>query len=159
MEKQKKQESLYSKGSMEKDKVFLDSSILIAALLSSQGGSFYILDQLFSIYELQINEYVLEETMRVLATKFHEKPELKTTLFLMIGIARIQILPNPSLKQIKNLEKVLNPEDAPILASAWEHSAYLISLDKDFFAHKVVEFIKNKNLLILKPREFIALLK
>lgn len=144
---------------MEKDKVFLDSSVLIAALLSSQGGSFYILDQLFNIYEFQINEYVLEETMRVLATKFRTKPELKTALFLMIGLARVQILSNTSLKQIKNLEKVLNAEDAPILASAWEHSSYLISLDEDFFARKVVEFIQNKNLLILKPREFIALLK
>ena len=46
---------------MLKNRVFVDSSILIAALLSSRGGSFYILTQLKDEFQFQINDYTLEE--------------------------------------------------------------------------------------------------
>jgi predicted nucleic acid-binding protein len=50
---------------MPKNRVFLDSSILITALLSSRGGSFYILTQLKDKLHFQINNYVLEEIFEV----------------------------------------------------------------------------------------------
>ena len=81
--------------STEKSRVFLDSSVLIAAALSTQGGSFYVLTQLSSVCEFQINDYVLEETTRVLATKFRAKPHLRTGLFLLLGVASVLILENP----------------------------------------------------------------
>lgn len=142
---------------MQKNKVFLDSSILITAVLSPQGGSFYMLTQLNKEYEFQINEYVLEEITRVLATKFNNQPDLKTNLYLLLGVAAIRVLPNPTPKQIKNLNKVLNKEDAPILASALEHGSFLVTLDNDFFTKSAVELSQKRNLKILKPREFIAL--
>lgn len=142
---------------MQKSKVFLDSSILITAVLSSQGGSFYMLTQLNKECEFQINEYILEETMRVLATKFSNHPDLKTNLYLLLGIAAIRVLPNSTLKQIKKLGEIINKEDSPILASALEHGSYLITLDNDFLTKFIIEFSQKRNLKILKPREFIAL--
>lgn len=142
---------------MQKNKVFLDSSILITAVLSSQGGSFYMLTQLNKQYEFQINEYVLEETMRVLATKFNNQPGLKTNLYLLLGIAAINVLPNPTPKQIKKLMKIINKEDSPILASALEHDSFLVTLDNDFFTKITIEFSQKRSLKILKPQEFIAL--
>lgn len=142
---------------MQKNKVFLDSSILITAVLSQQGGSFYILTQLNKESEFQINDYVLEETLRVLGTKFANNPDLKTNLYLLLGIAPINILSNPDQKQIKRLSKILNKEDSPILASAFENSSFLVTLDNDFFTKSIIGFSQKANLKILKPREFIAL--
>lgn len=51
---------------MLKNRVFVDSSILITALLSSRGGSFYILTQLKNKFHFQINNYVLDEIFLVL---------------------------------------------------------------------------------------------
>lgn len=116
-----------------------------------------MLTQLNKEYEFQINEYVLEEITRVLATKFNNQPDLKTNLYLLLGVAAIRVLPNPTPKQIKNLNKVLNKEDAPILASALEHGSFLVTLDNDFFTKSAVELSQKRNLKILKPREFIAL--
>lgn len=140
---------------MEKDKVFLDSSVLITATLSSRGGSFYILNNLKNKFEFQINEYVLKETLEILAQKFSTKKELKNKLFLLLGWTPIKILPFPSKREIKNLEKVINKEDAPILTSAIENGDYLLTLDNDFLTKNVVEFSKKKGLIILKPKEFI----
>lgn len=141
---------------MEKDRVFLDTSILITALLSSLGGSFYILTQLNEKYQFQINEFVLNEILKVLDKKFSHKKELKNYLFLLLGLSKIEILPNPSKFSLKRVSKIINKEDAPILVSALQSSHYLITLDrKDFLNPKVLEFAKKKGLSILTPREFL----
>ncbi len=58
--------------------MFLDTSVLVTAVLSSAGGSFYILNSLKDRFEFFINEYVLEEAIRVLDDKFHQKEDYKT---------------------------------------------------------------------------------
>src|SRR3989344_8285360 len=103
-----------------RNNVFVDSSILIAAILSPVGGSFYVLMELKDKFEFKINEYVFEEVFRILDTKFISKPELKTELFLIIGIANIEIFKNPLLAQVKKAEKFINRDDAPILAGSME---------------------------------------
>lgn len=42
---------------MQKTKVFVDSSVFIAAALSSRGGSFYILSGLQEQFEFITNQY------------------------------------------------------------------------------------------------------
>ena len=44
---------------MAKPKVFLDSSVIITALLSTQGGSFYIIEYYKINFTFQINKYSL----------------------------------------------------------------------------------------------------
>ncbi len=140
---------------MAKDSVFLDSSVLIAALLSSRGGSFYILNQWRDAFEFLINDYVFEETMGVLNEKFIDKEDLKDKLFLLMGLTPIKILKSPLGNEFKTLTNIINKKDAPILASALKHSSYFLTLDNDFFAEPVTKFSKKKGLFILKPREFI----
>lgn len=140
---------------MAKNKVFLDSSIIISALLSSRGGSFFILYYFKDIFEFQINEYVFDEVIDILGKKFSNKPHLKNKFFILIGLTPIKIFPDPSKNETKILEKFINKEDAPILASALKHSSYLLTLDNDFLINGVLKFATSKNLFILKPKEFI----
>lgn len=140
---------------MAKPKVFLDSSVLIAAVLSTRGGSFYILTHFRDKCEFQISEYVLEETIKVLNQKFKDREDLKGKLFLLLGWARVKVLSNPSHRKLKTIEKLMNIEDAPILASALGANSYLLTLDNDFLDEKLLSFARSKRLIILKPREFI----
>lgn len=152
---QKKRGKPFTRRIMAKNRVFLDSSVLITAVLSSKGGSFYILTQLNDICEFQINEYVLEEVQRILGSKFSSAPDLKTKLFLILGSAGVRICSNQSIKDVRIFAKIINKEDAPILASAIKHSSYLLTLDNDFFQEKVVHSARERGLTIVKPREFI----
>ncbi len=144
---------------MPKNRVFVDSSILITALLSSQGGSFYILTQLKNKFHFQINNYVLDEIFGVLDKKFYLQKELKNYLFLLLGLVKIEILPNPSKISLKRLSKIINKGDAPILDSALLNSNYLLTLDKDFLNEKVRNFAGESNDLVFTPREFINFLR
>lgn len=137
------------------NRVFLDSSVLITALLSSKGGSFYILKQYRDTLRFFINEYVLAETIAVLRKKFPKHKNLEHNLYLLIGFSKIEVLPNPEKKRLKPLFKLIEKEDAPILASALEHCDYLLTLDNDFLSKDVVSFTQKKNLTVIKPAELL----
>jgi len=139
-------------------RVFLDTSILITALLSSRGGSFYLLREYRGELEFFINEYVLEETVEVLRTKFPKQKELEHNLYLLLGFSKIEVLPNPQKNQLKPVQKIIEREDAPILASAIDRCDYLLTLDNDFLTEAVRNFAQSKSLKIFKPREFIEFL-
>ena len=141
--------------SMVKNRVFVDSSVFISAVLSSHGGSFYLLTSLKEKFVFQTNEYVLAEIARVLNTKFSTNRELENRMFLLLGIARVNVLLNPPLQKVLSLKKILNVEDTPILASALAHSDYLLTLDNDFFSQLVLEFAQKRNLNIVKPQHLI----
>jgi predicted nucleic acid-binding protein len=140
---------------MPKSNVFLDSSVIIAALLSPTGGSFYIIEHCKNDFVFQINKYSLDEIQNILGSKFAGQPELKTKLFLLLGITQVKILDNPPKKQIIEMIKHISENDTPILASALKHSDYLITLDNEFLEPEIVEMAKKKSLIILKPKEFI----
>ena len=140
---------------MVKNRVFVDSSVFISAVLSSHGGSFYLLTSLKEKFVFQTNEYVLAEIARVLNTKFSTNRELENRMFLLLGIARVNVLFNPPLQKVLSLKKILNVEDTPILASALAHSDYLLTLDNEFFNSRVSNYARKKKLTILKPKEFI----
>jgi len=140
---------------MARNRAFLDTSILMTALLSSRGGSFYILTQLKDKFHFQINKYVLEEILEVLIKKFFSQRELKSNLFFLLGFAKVEVLSNPTKSSLRLLGKIINRKDAPILASALQNSDYLLTLDKDFLDVRVRDFAEQNNLLILTHREFI----
>lgn len=140
---------------VKRNKVFIDSSILIAATLSHAGGSFYLLTELKNKFAFKINDYVFEEVLRILNTKFDSRPEFKTELFLIIGLANIEVLKNSSLVQVKKAGKFINKDDAPILAGAMENCSYLLTLDNHFLSENVSRFAIKNHLRILKPKEFL----
>ncbi|MBI2263419.1 putative toxin-antitoxin system toxin component, PIN family [Candidatus Berkelbacteria bacterium] len=136
-------------------KVFLDTSVLLSALFSRRGGSFYILSQLKDHFEILINEYVLEEVLSVLNRKFPAKFDFKNTLFILLAVGKVKVLPNPSPKLVESASEIIEKEDAPILASAILESDFLVTLDKDFLEEMVQKFMEKKNIIICTPREFI----
>lgn len=144
---------------MDKPRVFLDTSIFITALLSNRGGAFYILDVLKDRLTLHTNEYVLTEIEDVLTSKFADRSDMRTHLFLMMGATPIAILPHAPMRELAVLKDVISEKDAPILASALAHSSYLLTLDNEFFNQRIHELAVAKGLTILKPKECIALFR
>lgn len=142
---------------MHKPIVFLDSSVMIAALLSGQGGSAFILNQLRWNFHFQINEYVLAEVQEIIKTKFSDRPNMSIQLFLWMGVNPIIVLENPTKKEVIKFSKYISKNDAPILASALNNSDYLLTLDNEFFGEKIMELAKKNSLTILKPKELIEI--
>lgn len=102
---------------MSKAKIFLDSSALIAGVLSPVGAArvLLVMSERAEIL-LFINEHVITETERSLAKKVPQAlPEFRRTL----KNADIKIIPNPSAREVKkNLYLISDPQDVPILLSA-----------------------------------------
>ena len=138
-----------------KPAVFLDSSVIIASLLSATGGSFYIINTLKDNFDLAINEYGLSEIQNVSKSKFAHQPNLQIQLFLTLGMAKIAVLPNPTKREKNLAAKYISAIDAPILASALKHSDYLITLDNEFLKQEIIDLAKKSGLIILKPKDFI----
>jgi predicted nucleic acid-binding protein len=113
---------------MHKPIVFLDSSVIIAALLSGQGGSAFVITQLRWNFKFQINEYVLKEVQEIIKTKFSDRPNMSTQLFLWMGINPIVVIENPTKKEVVKFSKYISQNDAPILSSALNNSDYLLNL-------------------------------
>jgi predicted nucleic acid-binding protein len=138
-------------------RVFVDSSCLIAACLSSSGASYFcIIYAPEAGYELLINEVVFEETLDVFKRKF---PELRNRFFGLLSIGNFSILKNPGKKELKIVKNLIEEKDAPILVSAIKYADYLLTLDKGFFKKEVLDFAKIHKLIILSPKEFIQFLK
>ena len=131
--------------------------MLIAAILSPIGGSSHILRNFHSFIFFQTNEYVLEEVERILRSKFFGQSHLRTDLFLLLGVARIEIMPNPPKNQVVAAQKWISRNDAPILASALSSSDYLLTLDNEFFKSDIGTFIEQeyRGFAVVKPKEFI----
>ena len=144
---------------MPKTKVFLDSSVIITALLSARGGSFYILNRLHDDFIFQVNEYALAEIQEVIRRKFDADAQMRTQLFLLLGAAQIQILANPGARLVNLAARHISQNDAPILATALQHSDYLLTLDNEFLQLGVVGMARKKSLIILKPKDFIEMFR
>lgn len=141
---------------MEKGRVvFLDTSVVIAALLSHTGGSARVIFEYSNKYHLVINDHVQDELTDLLPRKFAKQPELANELFVMLGLAQIEILTTPPLPQIRSLYHIINKKDAPILASAIHMCEYLLSLDDDFLQPPVTSYAKKYGLSICTPGEFL----
>lgn len=144
---------------MHKLPVFLDSSVIITALLSSRGGSYYVLTQLHERFAFQINEYVLAEVQEIIQQKFQDRPQLLSNLFLLLGLAGVLVSTDPSKREVLAAARLISKKDAPILASAMTDSDYLLTLDNEFLKPHIVKKAKEKGLSILKPGDFILLYK
>lgn len=144
---------------MAKPEVFLDTSVLITALLSEKGASFYLLMEYHDYCQFYINDYVLTELLDVLKRKFADRTDLHAKLFLLLGVAGIEILSSPSESELRLAAHMIESEDIPILASALKHSDYLLTLDQDFLKEKVVSFAHERELIVQKPGDFLRSLE
>ena len=119
--------------------IFLDSSVIIAAVMSPTGGArvLFHLSQARSI-RLMVGRGVLQETEEVLQRK---APHLLGLLAQLLDEANIEIGNAPNSKQLKQAKSLIEYEpDADVLAQA-------ISAKPDWFvSHDKEHFIGNTGL-------------
>lgn len=132
--------------------IFLDASVLVAATLSSTGGSFrIIMESAVRGFQLITSRYAYRETERTLAIKYPEK-----LIELQHVISHVVIVPDASQKVVVSVLPLIDFKDAPILAAALVQKAHiLLTLDR-------IHFIENQTLQksvsplnILTPGNFI----
>lgn len=122
---------------MKRFSIFVDSSVLVAAMLSSSGGSFRLCREANEgLLRIVSNQYVEEEVREVLRRKYPLKA-LQADEFL--SWTKIYIHNKPPVYLVKKLTGCIATKDAPVLAGAVQaKSKFLVTLDqKDFFTNKV----------------------
>jgi putative PIN family toxin of toxin-antitoxin system len=137
-------------------KVFLDTSVLLSGLNSPFGASAFILS-LFKLKKLIIvvSPEVILEAEKVIETKF---PLLKIP-FLDFLSSGPMITKKLKAKEIKSAYKIIDSEDAPILAGAMKGKVdFLITLDKKFLK-TIKPFEKKIGFKVLTPKEFLEVLR
>ncbi|MCJ7739941.1 PIN domain-containing protein, partial [Candidatus Microgenomates bacterium] len=124
-------------------KVFLDSSVLVAASGSISGASAFILGK---SKEGDIRTYVsldvIGEARKNIKLKMPKAAFFRFTYFLKQ--AKMILVPTPTIEETALCENYIEKKDAPILAAAKKSRvSHLVTLDrKHFFTDKVKAFIK-----------------
>ena len=134
-------------------RVFLDSSVLVAGIISQTGASSAILD-LGEAGEIIIvlSKGVLVETDRVFEKKF---PGLIGEFREFIRNLAPIVTADPTAQEIREAESVIDKGDASILAAAQKVNIhYLVSLDtRHFHTPKARQYLRNP---IVTPAQFLT---
>lgn len=131
-------------------KVFLDSSVIIAGLASTTGGSHKVL----ALAELNlispcISEEVVCEVLRNAQKKLPNSLAHFYTLFKTLPFKII----DSTDKDLKYAKTLINEKDAPILAAAiYGQVDWLLSLDRHFLT---ADLQGKVNFTISSPKEFL----
>lgn len=134
-------------------KVFVDSSVLIAAAISSTGSA---RDLIMSSFRKKVmiilSDLVLEETERNLSNK---APQALPAFRLFLEVLNPEVV-IPTRSLIAKVEKIVDAKDAPIIAAAVRAKAdYLVSFDrKHLLQHKEAIEAKFK-IQVVTPNEVI----
>lgn len=136
-----------------KDKVFLDASVILAALGSKTGGSFCVL----KLCRAGIVKGLITETILAEA-KAHEsrvKRASAKNIEELITREKITVLPSPKESTIIKFTNLINDGGRHVIAGATEAGAdFLLTLDtRHFFKKRLKEKIKPRQ--ILTPGEFL----
>ncbi len=97
----------------------------------------------------------MAELEELLQGKFRGHSNLQNKLFLLLGIAEMEVLSYPSKKEVVKTAKIISKKDAPILVSALVSAKFLVTLDNEFMAKKVSEYALKHGLKVLKPGNLI----
>ena len=135
-------------------KVFLDTNIYFAGILSQTGASHLILEianrKKILLYSSKL---VLREAERNLRLK--AKPENLKSFHRYLQKTKIHVIPFPEDKILEPLEPLIHPKDLPILGAAFAGRVdYLITLDKRHFFTTSLQSPLMK-FGIMTPRDFI----
>ncbi|MBF0386550.1 MAG: putative toxin-antitoxin system toxin component, PIN family [Candidatus Omnitrophica bacterium] len=135
----------------ERWRVFLDTNVFIAGLVSRTGASAAILD-LGEAGEIRIliSRHVLVEADRVFSKKF---PQLTDQFRLFIKNLAPLLIDDPAPAAVMAAGKVIEPGDAPILAAVKAEPAdYLVTLNtRHFITSQVRAYVSTP---IVTPAEF-----
>ncbi len=138
--------------------VFLDTSVLIAATLSSKGASAEILNlcrhgQLKGV----VSDAVMAEFVDVLCRKYPHQSTFADSLITLSRLEITKIKKSPLIQKAKKW--ITDSKDAHVLAAAAKTKVdYLITLDvRDFIWDATVS--KKSGLSITTPGDFMAILR
>lgn len=133
-------------------RVFLDTSALIAGIISPTGAAHEVLRLCEAkVVKPVISRQVLTEADRNLSAKL---PDLIPDYRALLRHLSPHLVQDPGLKAVEQATKVINSKDAPILAAALEADVdYLITWNTRHFHKKAVrEYVEFK---IVTPGEFL----
>ena len=119
------------------NRVFFDTSVYIAALLSSEGAASELIHLAEdNAIQMVVSEEVIVEIDRVLSKKF---PQLIHRSRELLKRLEPEIAPNPAQNQIKPFLHKLDDGDASILCAAHlaKVAAFVTWNTRDFMAHGV----------------------
>ncbi len=137
-----------------KIKIFIDSSVIISAMISSEGAS----RQVLTLCEAEtldgvISDKVIEEVGRVIMIKF---PKMKGDFEALLRIVKFKIIKKISGDLLLRAKKWISDEnDVPILAAAkFAKVDVLLTLDIRHFIRDP-DVSKKSKLKIMTPGEFM----
>jgi putative PIN family toxin of toxin-antitoxin system len=115
---------------MNKKRIFIDTNILISAIVSPNGKVAELLKSIAKKHTLIISDTVIRETKKVLNSKLPERESYLSQFFLTL---KFEYVPD----NIENTDETIiirDKDDVKIIQSAYISEAdILITNDKDFF--------------------------
>ena len=134
-------------------KVFIDSSVLIAAAISSKGSARdLIIKSLHGEFEIVISDLVIEETQRNLVNK---APKALSALQLFLEALNPEVV-SPTKTLISKTAKVIEAKDAAIVAGAILSKAdYLVSYDRKHLLQLKEKIKINFQVRVVTPDELV----
>ncbi len=135
-------------------RVFLDSSVLFAAVASPKGGSGVILDLCqHQRITAVVSRLVLIETGRNIRTKL--QPDKLAAYYRLLERTPFAVSSPPMPEVTFPYHRIIAPKDAPILAAAIENRCgYLVTLDRRDFMTPAIQSAKLP-IRILTPGDFL----
>jgi len=122
-------------------RLFLDASVIIAGIASLTGASGLILS--------------LCEAGQVQAVVRRKLPEMMPRFQRVMKALKLEVVPYPSLEQVRRCEEIIHRKDAHILAAAIEAGPdYLVTLDATHFL-KDPSVGQKSGLRIVSPGDFL----
>lgn len=132
-------------------RIFLDSSVLIAACASSNGASHAIIVMAeIGLFQVLISEQIIQECDRNLNKKL---PTVVSIFKQILTAINPEILPHPTPSDVIQWKAIIEAKDAPILAAAVKAKVdRLLTLNTKDFTPTVAN---QAGLVIQTPSQFI----
>ena len=135
------------------NKLFIDSSVLIAASISSTGSARdLIISSINNKFKNVVSDLVLEEALRNLTNK---APKALPALQLFLEALNPEVV-SPSKSLVMKVSRIIELKDAPIVAGAIAAKAeYLISFDRKHLLQHNKEIRKDFQVKVVTPDELL----
>ncbi|UJL46958.1 putative toxin-antitoxin system toxin component, PIN family [Virgibacillus sp. NKC19-16] len=131
-----------------KIRVFIDSNILISALLSEKSHCRRLIRVLIQDHILILSSYSIDEVSRVLKRKF---PDKLVEWDYMLSNIDFELAYSPEDISLFDVPHIRDEEDLPILLSALNVKPDIfVTGDKDFHTEEIQEF-----LVVYTPADFL----
>ncbi len=134
-------------------KLFIDSSVLIAASISSTGSARnLIISSIDNKFKIVVSDLVLEETVRNLTNK---APKALPALQLFLEALNPEVV-SPSKSLVMKVSRVIELKNAPIVAGAITAKAeYLVSFDRKHLLQHNKEIRTHFKVKVVAPDELL----